>query len=227
VTDDASRNAAGLPPELVRLLQSQDAVQADAAWERFLASHHKLLLYAIRTTEHDRDVVMDCYAYVLEQLRRDDYRRLRAFAAGGRAKFTTWLVTVTCRLALDHKRRRYGRECRTADAQAADRLEARRRLVDLVDSAVDVSELADPDAANPNTRLSEEERRAAVKAALAEQPGRDQLLLSLRFQDDRSAREIADIMGFPSPFHVYRRLKAVLARLRAALEARGIDDAGP
>ena len=227
MTDDASRNAAGLPPELVRLLQSQDAVQADAAWERFLASHHKLLLYAIRTTEHDRDVVMDCYAYVLEQLRRDDYRRLRAFAAGGRAKFTTWLVTVTCRLALDHKRRRYGRECRTADAQAADRLEARRRLVDLVDSAVDVSELADPDAANPNTRLSEEERRAAVKAALAEQPGRDQLLLSLRFQDDRSAREIADIMGFPSPFHVYRRLKAVLARLRAALEARGIDDAGP
>jgi RNA polymerase sigma factor (sigma-70 family) len=227
VTDDASRNAAGLPPELVRLLQSQDAVQADAAWERFLASHHKLLLYAIRTTEHDRDVVMDCYAYVLEQLRRDDYRRLRAFAAGGRAKFTTWLVTVTCRLALDHKRRRYGRECRTADAQAADRLEARRRLVDLVDSAVDVSELADPDAANPNTRLSEEQRRIALQAALAEQPGRDQLLLSLRFQDDRSAREIADIMGFPSPFHVYRRLKAVLARLRAALEARGIDDAGP
>jgi RNA polymerase sigma factor (sigma-70 family) len=227
VTDDASRNAAGLPPELVRLLQSQDAVQANTAWDRFLASHHKLLLYAIRTTEHDRDAVMDCYAYVLEQLRRDDYRRLRSFAAGGRAKFTTWLVTVTCRLALDHKRRRYGRERPAADAQAADRLEARRRLVDLVDSAVDVSELADPDAANPSTRLSEEERRAAVKAALAEQPGRDQLLLSLRFQDDRSAREIADIMGFPSPFHVYRRLKAVLARLRAALEARGIDDAGP
>jgi RNA polymerase sigma factor (sigma-70 family) len=227
VTDDASRNAAGLPPDLVRLLQSQDAAQADAAWERFLASHHKLLLYAIRTTEHDRDAVMDCYAYVLEQLRRDEYRRLRAFAAGGRAKFTTWLVTVTCRLALDHKRRRYGRERPTPDAQAADRLEARRRLVALLDSAVDVSELADPEVTDPDTRLSEEERRTALQAALAEQPGRDQLLLSLRFQDDRSAREIADIMGFPSPFHVYRRLKAVLARLRAALEARGIDDAGP
>jgi RNA polymerase sigma factor (sigma-70 family) len=227
VTDDASRNAAGLPPELVRLLQSQDAVQANTAWDRFLASHHKLLLYAIRTTEHDRDAVMDCYAYVLEQLRRDDYRRLRSFAAGGRAKFTTWLVTVTCRLALDHKRRRYGRERPTADAQAADRLEARRRLVALVDSAIDVSELADPEVTDPDTRLSEEERRAALQAALSEQPGRDQLLLSLRFQDDRSAREIADIMGFPSPFHVYRRLKAVLARLRAVLEARGIDDAGP
>jgi RNA polymerase sigma factor (sigma-70 family) len=227
VTDDASRNAAGLPPELVRLLQSHESVQADAAWDRFLASYHKLLLYAIRTTERDRDLVMDCYAYVLEQLRADDYRRLRGFVAGGRAKFSTWLVTVTCRLVLDHKRSRYGRDRPTSDARAAERLETRRRLVDLVDSAVDVSELNDPNATDPDTRLCEDERRAALRAALGEQPGRDQLLLSLRFQDDRSAREIADIMGFPSPFHVYRRLKAVLARLRSVLEARGIDDAEP
>jgi DNA-directed RNA polymerase specialized sigma24 family protein len=49
---------------------------------------------------------MDGYAYVLEALRSDDYRRLRAYAADGRSKFSTWLVVVARRLCLDlHLRR--------------------------------------------------------------------------------------------------------------------------
>jgi len=32
-------------------------------------------------------------------------------------------------------------------------------------------------------------------------------------------------MGFPSQFHVYRRLTAVLKDLRSRLHAAGIDDA--
>jgi hypothetical protein len=31
-------------------------------------------------------------------------------------------------------------------------------------------------------------------------------------------------MDLPTPFHAYRRLNVILARLRAALEARGIDE---
>ena len=228
MVDDLSRNpSADLPPELARLLEARNEAQANSAWETFLSAYHKLLFYAIRSTEHDRDVVMDCYAYVLEQLRRDDYRRLHTFAAKGKAKFSTWLVVVTQRLVLDHRRQRYGRERPVADPSASDRLEARRRLANLVDSAVDVSRLADSEASDPGRDLRVHERQAVLQAVLAKLAGRDQLLLSLRFQDERSAREIAQIMDYPSPFHVYRRLKAVLGQLRADLESRGIDDAEP
>jgi DNA-directed RNA polymerase specialized sigma subunit len=40
------------------------------------------------------------------------------------------------------------------------------------------------------------------------------LLLTLRFEDELSAAEIADILGMPSQFHVYRRLKVILAGLK-------------
>ena len=170
---------------------------------------------------------MDCYAYVLEQLRKDDHRRLRAFAAQGRAKFTTWLVVVTQRLVLDHRRSRYGRERPVANPRVTNAFEARRRLADLVAGEVDITQLEDSGAANPDRSLSVHERRSALQSALAGLAERDQLLLGLRFQDERSAREIAQIMDYPSPFHVYRRLKAVLGRLRIALESRGVDGAEP
>lgn len=228
MAEDPSRStAADLPPELAQLLEARNAAQADSAWQRFLAVYHKLVLYAIRSTERDRDTVMDCYAHVLEQLRKDDYRRLRAFAAKGRAKFTTWLVVVTQRLALDQRRARYGRERPVANPRVTDPFEARRRLADLVASEVDITQVEDSGTANPDRSLSVQERHSALQSALAGMAGRDQLLLSLRFQDERSAREIAQIMDYPSPFHVYRRLRAVLEQLRADLEARGIDGAEP
>jgi hypothetical protein len=52
-------------------------------------------------------------------------------------------------------------------------------------------------------------------------------LLALRFEDDRSVRDIARTLGLPSVFHVYRRLGSTLSILRRALEKRGIDSAEP
>jgi DNA-directed RNA polymerase specialized sigma subunit len=51
--------------------------------------------------------------------------------------------------------------------------------------------------------------------------------LKLRFDDGRTAREIADAMGFPSAFHVYRSLKKVLTALGKLLRERGVSDALP
>ena len=225
--ESPQKPASDLPPELARLLEARSEAQADSAWAKFLSAYHKLVLYAIRSTERDRDAVMDCYAYVLEQLRKDDYRRLRVFAARGKAKFSTWLVVVTQRLVLDHRRMRYGRERPVANPRVTDPFEARRRLADLVASDIDIAQLEDSGASNPDRGLSLRERHSALQSALAGLAERDQLLLSLRFQDERSAREIAQIMDYPSPFHVYRRLKAVLEQLRAVLESRGIDGAEP
>ena len=45
----------------------------------------------------------------------------------------------------------------------------------------------------------------------------DQLLLRLRFDEELTARQIAGLLGLPTPFHVYRRLDAVCATLRTRL----------
>jgi hypothetical protein len=49
----------------------------------------------------------------------------------------------------------------------------------------------------------------------------------MRFEDGRSAATIARAMGFPTPFHVYRRLSFVFGQLRASLAERGVDDPVP
>jgi RNA polymerase sigma factor (sigma-70 family) len=175
----------------------------------------------------DYDATMDAYAYLLEQIRREDFRRLRGYVADGRTKFTTWLVVVARRVCLDHLRQRYGRpqESVTPDREAHA---ARRRLVDLLAEELDVSGVADATAAgNPETQLRANELSRALAGALAGLEPRDRLLLKLRFEDGLPAREIAHVMGFTTQFHVYRRLNAVLEQVRAALRGRGVQDSEP
>ena len=169
---------------------------------------------------------MDAYAYMLEQLHRDDFRRLRGYVSDGRTKFTTWLVVVARRVCLDHLRQRYGRqESASPDREAHA---ARRRLVDLLAEELDVSGAADATAAgNPETQLRANELSRAVAAALSGFEPRDRLLLKLRFEDGLPASEIAQIMAFTTQFHVYRRLNAVLEQVRAALRGRGVQDSEP
>jgi len=170
---------------------------------------------------------MDAYAYLLEQLRRDDFRRLRGYIPDGRTKFTTWLVVVARRLCLDHLRRRYGR---LQDAGSGSRAAqaVRRELVDFLAEELDASGRKDPRAAgNPETDLRTSELSRALTDAIGALDPRDQLLLKLRFEDGLSAREIGQLMGFPTPFHVYRRLNTLLERLRGALGRRGFQDPEP
>ncbi len=50
----------------------------------------------------------------------------------------------------------------------------------------------------------------------------DQLLVQLRFEQELSAPEIAQILGMPDYKVVYTRLRTILNRLRRVLEARGV-----
>jgi len=92
------------------LLELQ-AGRGEAAWDAFLERHRGLLFAAIRHYVDDHDEVMDAFAWVCEGLRRDDFRRLRSYAAEtpNRARFTTWLVAVVRNLCVDWLRRRDGR----------------------------------------------------------------------------------------------------------------------
>ena len=217
--------SAALPFELSRLFEARNAPARDDAWAEFLAAHSRLLLHVARAVTTDRDAAMDAYTSMLERLREDDYRRLRGYAPDGRSKFTTWLVVVARRLCLDFYRHRYGR----ADDQAPDAAAAhaaRRRLVDLVTGETEPEQLAAP-TADPASALQAGELHRALDAATACLAATDRLLLKLRFDDDLSAREIAGLLGLPTPFHVYRRLNALLQELRRVLRQRGIHEAEP
>ena len=220
------RSAGALPAELAALLNAADAVSRERAWEQFLEGHSRLMLHACRTLGVGYDSVMDRYAYIVEQLRSDDFRRLRSYVADGRGKFTTWLTVVVRRLCLDQHRSKYGR-ARSDDpvAERAEERVTRRRLVDLMAEQIDVGRLAG--SGNPEADVRSNELHDALPQAMRDLEPRDRLLLTLRFEDDLAAREIGEVMGFPTPFHVYRRLNGLLGSLRTTLERHGIREAAP
>jgi RNA polymerase sigma factor (sigma-70 family) len=218
-----------LPLVVAHLLATDDGAARDAAWSAFAATYNRLLLHVSRAFGGDRDAAMDRYAFILEHLRADDFRRLRTYAADGRSEFSTWLVVVTQRMCLDHRRARYGR-VRAEDGESRAHEEewaARRRLVDLLSADVDLSSLSDGAARDAEDRVRVADLYQALESAIMTLDPRDQLLVKLRFEDDLPVSEIARDLGFPSRFHAYRRLTRVLSDLRRVLETGGVRDAAP
>jgi RNA polymerase sigma factor (sigma-70 family) len=213
-------------PELRALLESPGRDEHDRAWSDFLDTYSRLLLQVARTVARDHDDAMDGYAHVLEQLRADQFARLRTFAADGRAKFSTWLVVVARRLCLDRQRQRYGRTCETASDVAEREQVFRRRLQQLAGEDVEWSDIAE-DAPDAHEVACAAEVRDALDAALATLDPGDRVLLKRRFEDDLSAAEIARVLHFRSPFHVYRRLDTIIATLRRLLTDRGVESSIP
>lgn len=209
------------PPELTRLLETTDSKNREAAWDAFIEKFHRLLMRVAHSIDHHYDATMDRYAYMLEQLRAGDYRRLRRYGPQTRAQFSTWLVVVARRLCVDFHRETHGRQRPT---KGEDRSEIRRRLVDLVGESIDPDYLADEKAIDPAEQTLVIERREILENTMKALTNQDRLLLTLRFELDASVSEIADALKFPSQFHVYRRLKKILAVLRTALKAKGIHD---
>jgi len=208
-----------VPSGVIRLISAGDGPDAEEAWAAFVAAYSTTLLRVASAFSPGYDGALDRYAYMLDELRRHDCRRLRRFVADGRGRFSTWLTVVARRLCLDHYRRQYGR-LQGPPRRTSGGVEARttrRRLADLVADFADVASLEDPAAADPVDRMASAERCDALGRAVAELAPGDQLLLRLRFEQDLSAREIAALLGLPTPFHVYRRVNAVCGMLRARL----------
>lgn len=213
------------PAELTDLLRSVEGEERERAWGLLLERYNRLLLHVCRSLPGDPDAAMDRYAHVLEALRANDFQRLRGFRADGRGQFSTWLVVVARRLALDWARARYGR-ARSDDKAEVERRAERRRLADLTGEAVDPDELRS-DARGPEARVRSIELHALLNGQLGTLGPRDRLLLRFRFEDDLSARRIAELMDFPSPFHVYRRIEKLKSQLRAGLEEDGVFESEP
>lgn len=216
-----------LPSDLVQLFRASREDVREAAWESFLESHTRLILHACRGNGANHDSTMDRYTYVVEHLRDDDFRRLRAFGETGSGKFSSWLLVVARRLCIDHHRLRFGRPETGAAADATMERTARRRLAELMGEELDLSVIEDTKTPGPDTQVQADQLWEALEAALAALAPQDQLLVTLRFKDGLSVRRIAKILGQPNPFRLYRRLDTILSSLRDRLERSGFTGAGP
>ena len=196
-----------VPRQLAELLNAPHAAARNGAWDAFMGEYSKLLLRTAQRASSSRDDAMDRYIFILEQLQEDDFRRLRAFTADGRGKFTTWLVVVARRLCVDHHRSKYGRPQAGHEPTGANSVAhaARRNLLDLIANEIDVDGLEDESSLHPDAELLSAERRQTLTAAVAELGLGDQLLLTLRFEDDISIEKIAPMIGLQSRFQVHRR----------------------
>lgn len=211
------------PQSLLALTSATTESERERAWTAFLADYNPLILHVTRSLGGDHDTAMDRYAFVLEALRRDDCRRLRAYVADRRGKFTTWLIVVARRLCLDEHRRRYGR-LQGASAASHDLHRERRNLTDLVGNELDLEDLTAAPSSSPENRVLRSELRTALEDALAALEPADRLLLRMRFEDDFSVPQIARALGKASPFPLYRRIESLLSTLRSSLNGSGVDD---
>lgn len=212
------------PSELGKLLSASREDAKEQAWEQFLAAHSRLMLHTVRQTSRGHDETMDRYAFVLDKLRVNDYQRLQAYRPDERTRFTTWLVVVVRRLCVDHHRAVYGRPRGSEVSPAAI---ARRDLAELVTTKVDIDAVADQADLSPEQQLRAKQLHESLSAAIAALTPRDRLLIRLRFDDAIPVKEISDLMGFPSQFHVYRQLKTVFRHLRRQLSVSGFRDGRP
>jgi len=211
------------PIELDRLLQAAELRDREAAWEDLISRHTRLILAAARSLGGDSDAVMERYAYVLGKLRENEFRRLRAFDPNAGATFSTWLTVTARRMCLDLHRAHFGRN---RQRHATDRSTvvraARKALNEVLTSEIDADDLP-TNKEDAEAEVVHGHRDLCLRAELAKLTPRERLLLTLRFEDDLSASTIAGLVGVATPFHVYRRINALLSRLRDLLVSRGIE----
>lgn len=212
----------GVPAVVTQLLSSFHEGAREEAWRGFLQEYSRLLLHVARSMSPRHDAAMDVYTHLLGTLRADDFSRIRTFVADGRSKFSTWLVVVARRSAVDFQRQRFGRRRDgESDAVRAEH-EFRKRLTELAGDDVELESVADTTSPADDALVARETRQC-LSRALDTLSAADRLILKLRFEDGLSASEISQTVGLATPFHVYRRLDSIIATLRRTLVARGIE----
>lgn len=81
----------------------------DAAWMSFIACYQRLIIATIRRVVSNEDDVADLFPEICGALAEDDLALLKRHNDSGKARFSTWLVTVVHRRAIDWVRHREGR----------------------------------------------------------------------------------------------------------------------
>jgi len=87
--------------------QQRSSIDDIAYWQQQLYNHNDYIESLSRKRFHYLVTAEEAYAYVMEKLEADDYRRIRTFS-GRRARFRTFLTIVVNRLLIDFRKKKYG-----------------------------------------------------------------------------------------------------------------------
>jgi RNA polymerase sigma-70 factor (ECF subfamily) len=128
---------------------------------------------------------------------------VRVWQSAGRyerkARFTTWLHTITRNLVLNELRRRQRHPATPLETELGDR----------------AVELRDPDATSPSDSLLAAELQEAVRQAIEALPEQQRTAVVLRRYEDMPYEEIAAVLGTSVP-----SVKSLLFRARTTLRER-------
>jgi RNA polymerase sigma-70 factor (ECF subfamily) len=205
-----SRTAATAEQEAVRQenlaiaagLKRQEAGLLDALIVRY---QHRLLRYLLFLTS-SRELAEDLFQEVWIRV------MLRGAQFNGKSRFDTWLFTIARNLVIDFRRKR-----------------TLSSLDELFDGAGDddrpmAMEITD-EQPSPFDRLSSGEDRLRVSEALLKVDTLYREVLVLRFHEEMSLQEIADVTRAPLST-VKSRLYRGLAAIKPMLEKAGCGSAG-
>ena len=183
--------------QLVELVAQQDAGALEALYDRYGRPAYSLARRILTEETLAQDVVQEVFLSLWRDARRYD---------AGRGTVATYLLSMTHHRAVDVVRREENlRRWRTSD----EGLEL------------------EPD---PGARVEEEvetsERRAEVRAALAELPAAQREALLLAFFGGYTQREVAALVGVPLGT-VKTRMAAGMRKMKEALQDAGREEQHP
>jgi len=189
---------AGLEAEgIAQGLRRRDLTLLDRLVDRYQGRLVRYLIHLLGRQEHVEDLVQETWLRVLERGRQYD----------SRWRFEAWLFTIARNLALDLLRK--------------------KQNPSLAEVGETGTEAVPPSAAGPSpfeaAARSEDAARLAGALTALEPIYREALML--RFQEDMSLQEIANIVQAPVST-VSSRIYRGLAVLRAQLETEGKADDG-
>jgi RNA polymerase sigma-70 factor (ECF subfamily) len=205
--------------------QTEELLRRAAAGEcealRVLLDRHRARLRRMVAVRLDRrlaarvdpsDVVQEALADAYQHL--DDYLRHRPLP------FYPWLRQIAWERLVDLHRRHIDARRRSVAREEAPEMELPDESADaLVDRLV-------ASGTSPSRRLIREELRGRVQAALAALAARDREVLVMRYLEQLTAGEIADVLGIVEGA-VRMRLVRALERLRGHLDdphARSLNE---
>lgn len=197
---DGRVRATGTDGELIDLARRGEGEAMRRLVERYSARLHRYLTRLTGAPALAEDILQDTWLRVIDGL--DHYDPVRPFAV--------WLFRVAHNCAVDALRRQ-ARESLSLSAPEDEEHGPRDLLEHIPDGEPSALE-----------RLTEQERRARVETVFAALPAHYREVLTLRFQEELSLEEIAQVLGAPLST-VKTRVVRALALLRQRVETLGLN----
>ena len=180
--------------QLVELVAQQDAGALEALYDRYGRAAYSLARRILTEETLAQEVVQEVFLSLWRDARRFD---------AGRGTVATYLLSMTHHRAVDVVRREENlRRWRTSDEGLELEPDPKARVEDEVEAS---------------------ERRAEVRAALAELPAAQREALLLAYFGGYTQREVAALVGVPLGT-VKTRMAAGMRKMRQALQDAGTEE---